>query len=153
MKTKICKHLLLLTLVAGIFSCGKETQSSTQGGGTFKLRVTITPALQSGEDLQNFGTNQFMFAFGSSIYNWIGITASAPLSGYETDEVSVTKGQNISCTLGLNSSYDLVCRTVQIDAVLNGKVIKTVSKNMGQNGNMLTYCKDGISSTVNFIIP
>jgi hypothetical protein len=150
MKTIICKHLVLLTLVSGIFSCGKETQSSTQGGGTLKFNVTITPALQSGMNQQTYQSNQFAFFSGVNMYSWSGDTN---LGNYTSDELSVTKGQNIPCTIYLYSVYDLICRTVQIDAVLNGKVMKTVTKNMGHNGSLYTYCKDGIQSSVNFIIP
>lgn len=147
--TMLCASLLL---TIGFFSCGKETQSTTQGGGTFVIKATITPPLQFGKSTAQFPTYNAFQLWGSGFQSkWDGSSNSTDLSEILSDEISVTSGQNFSCLISCNNGYDLVCRTIKLEGIQNGKVIKTYSINMGQKqGGEL--CIDGITSQKSFII-
>lgn len=149
---------IILTIL--IFSCGKETQSSTQGGGLFKLRYTITPALQNGKNPTGDGNSFLSFCNSSPslaglTLSWIGFTSNNPCSTLETNEFAVTKGQNVTIqSITIGNSYDDQCRTLKIEAFINGKVFNTVVKEMGYyRTNTLIKCKDVDQNSVNYIIP
>jgi hypothetical protein len=87
--------------------------------------------------------------FHGSTYN-----ESNTLSNWEGQEVSVTKGQNIPVMIGLNSLYDLKCRKVLLEGFLDGKLLKSVSLELGQTSAVpIVNCKDQQTTTINFIIP
>jgi hypothetical protein len=134
-------------------SCGKETQNTTQGGGVFKVRVTIDPPLQSGT-APNGGSNAILFNItGVATYTWYGNQRTNALSTIETDELSVTTGQNISIWLqSFSNTYDFMCRTVKIEALQNGKVNETHIFSLGFNNDYTKLCGDGASVSKNFII-
>ena len=153
--TKLGTAILLAVLV---FSCGKETQATTQGGGMFKIRYTITPALQNeGTPFQSMFTAQCLSpGFESMSVFWYGHLVTKPLSTIETYEYSVTKGQNISIPgIGCYNGLNLICRTVKIEGIINGKVFQTLTKELGMlSTTPAVYCKDQeTSSGFNFIIP
>lgn len=147
------KKTLYLLFSATLFTalllgCGKETQSSTQGGGLFKFKVTITPPLQSGKSDQLQITTTPI----ALIYQWFGLTSSTNLSLYESQEYSVSKGQNVSATFYLGNS-DNACRQVTVVGLIDNKVFKTETLEMGvKSANPPIYCKDQ-NPTINFIIP
>ena len=76
-------------------------------------------------------------------------------SGEITPEYAVTKGQNFTVSLMVNNQVSLECKTVTIDAILNGSVIDTKVFELGfkQYPSPLEYCKDGSGKSLNYIIP
>jgi hypothetical protein len=158
MKLKVNLILTALILTLIFYSCGKETQSSTQGGGLFKIRYTITPQLDFGY-VNNYNNifqtfNNIQGLTGLNIM-WVGGQQSSPLSTIETIELSTTKGQNISTNTFLTNSINRICHTVKIEGIINGKVFQTFSKEYGTTGTGLNAvnCKDQGQTAVNFIIP
>ncbi len=138
---------LTLTL---IISCGKENQTSTNGGGVFKVRVTIDPPLQPG--LNSGAYNSIGISVSTTTKSWTGIQQTKQLSTIETDEISVTKGQNIQFTISsFLNNYDRICRTIKYEAIQNGKVNETHIASLGiDNSGMI--CADGLMINKNFII-
>jgi hypothetical protein len=153
MLKNIFRFFIALIIVISIMSCGKETQSSTQGGGLFKVRIEINPPLQKG--VNQIYTNAFTCNGPlAQIKQWNGSVANSDFDNYESQEVSVTKGQNISIIIGLNSSFDYKCRSVKIYGIINGNIFNTLTKEMGfssTNPNLL--CTDESGQAINFIIP
>jgi hypothetical protein len=151
---KIIPPILALVCTMIMFSCGKETQSSTQGGGTCKIRITITPEIPT---KSRFGSSDYVNSFSSLtpvvLLQWIG-SQGYPLSTIESPEFSVTKGQNITCGSTSISNYDGICRSVKIECLLNNKSINAFTKELGiKDLGQSTMCKDAANSAVNFIIP
>lgn len=148
---------MFFALIVGILSCDKE-----DGGGKLTFKVTITPALQKGGNTNTIAYqtlyNMFGFHVGKDVKNldshylWIGYQEDQSLGSYEK-ELTVSKGQNITCLVQVYNQYDYVCRNVQIDALLNGTVIKKFTKNMGSKSSLNVDCKDGEEDTINLIIP
>ena len=89
--TKLGTAILLAVLV---FSCGKETQTTTQGGGKFIIKATFTPPLQFGKIVSAYNSTR-IWGLGFDIM-WDGISKQYDLSELTTDELSVTSGQNIA---------------------------------------------------------
>jgi hypothetical protein len=154
------KKFILIGCVATLFTiflfgCGKETQSSTQGGGLFKWRVSVTPALTTGLG-GPLGMENALHVMSYSNYVWDGKNATAPFSVYEDlNEFSVTKGQNLSVMVYLYNRKDLGCRQVKLEGLINGKVFKTFDFETGFKSitnSQLVGCGQS-QSTYNFIIP
>jgi hypothetical protein len=142
--------LLSFLLSLGLFSCGKETQSTTQGGGVFKVRITIDPPLQSGMSATS-GFNLVTIQVASALKSWSGTQQTAPLSTFETDEISVTSGQNVQFFISqFINLYDRNCRSVKYEAIQNGKINETHTLSLGYNGTL--SCADGMTVSKNFII-
>ncbi|MBM3399752.1 MAG: hypothetical protein FJY15_04205 [Bacteroidetes bacterium] len=142
-----------LLLTALIVSCGKETQSSTQGGGICKIRTTITPPLQTGET----GLGQSNFFYASTpvgIISWNGVGQTSALASIESQEFSVTKGQNVTFYItDFINFYDFVCRQVKVEFLIDNKVKKTeILLEFGFTSVNMS-CKDGYMKTLNFIVP
>lgn len=139
---KLISTAVLLAVL--VFSCGKETQSTTQGGGTFYVRVTINPPLQ-------FGVNPLGNYVGigclTSTKTWNSQNQTSNLTSLQCDEVTVTSGQNIQATFMLRTLYDHQCRNVLLEGVQNGKVIKSYTYEIGDNS-----CKDLFQQFPNFIM-
>jgi hypothetical protein len=154
MKKRFTIFTTTLLLTALIVSCGKETQSSTQGGGMFKVRVTITPPLNNGGAIGN--SNTFAVLLPEN-YQWNGYLQSSSLSSWQSQEISVTKGQNVQTNLAINTYFDLKCRQVKFEGILNGNVIKTIDLELGQTSiSPPVNCKDQVTGTylsINSIIP
>ena len=140
---KPLSKVILLTSLFLFNSCDNETPATISGGGRIKFDISISPPLKTGETLQCFlPTGQIL-----------GVTEG--YSGEITPEYAVTKGQNFTVSLMVNNQVSLECKTVTIDAILNGSVIDTKVFEMGykQYPSPLEYCKDGFSKSVNYIIP
>ncbi len=142
--------LLSFLLSLGLFSCGKETQSTTQGGGTFICKVSISPPLQAGS-VSSGQYNTIQIWGGGFLSKWDGSANSVSLSELSSDPISVTSGQNVTCYLFVANSYDLACRTITIDGIQNGKTIKSYTLSMGSSGATMP-CTDGIQNQKTFII-
>ena len=143
---------LLFVIAISMFfsSCGKETQSTTQGGGVFKVRITIDPPLQSGMSATS-GFNLVTIQVASALKSWSGTQQTAPLSTFETDEISVTSGQNVQFFISqFINLYDRNCRSVKYEAIQNGKINETHTLSLGYNGTL--YCADGMTVSKNFIM-
>ena len=149
---KISPVILALVCTFIIFSCGKETQSTTQGGGTFNLKLTISPPLQFGKNAS--GQINTLFMQTTNIQKqWSGNGASQSLSQVISDDISVTSGQNVFCIIQISNQYDFACRTITAEGIQNGKVIKTYTLEQGyKDATTLSLCLDGITITKNFII-
>ncbi len=126
---------ILFTIL--IFSCGKENQSSNQGG-KFYVKATISPPLQ-------LGKNMFQIAFVDiiNLKQWNGITGSKPCSELSSFEADVTGGQEIKVEIICQNNEDYLCRTVTLQGILNGNVIKTYSLSMGNDKTNSNFCPDG----------
>ena len=140
------KPLIKVMLLTSLFlfnSCDNETPATVSGGGRIKLDISILPPLKPGETFQALTT-------GGQIQ-----AVTEGYSGEITPEYAVTKGQNLTAMLMVNNLVSLICKTVTIDAVLNGSVIDTKVFEMGykQYPSPIEYCKDGLSKSVNYIIP
>lgn len=151
MKNKLIIFITAILFTSLVISCGKETQATTQGGGTFIVRVKISPSLQTGTAGQIPQSNMIQVWGGGFATTWNGSSQTQSLSEISTDEISVTSGQNLPVYCILNNAYDFNCRTVTIEGLQNGKVIKTFVLNMGQKPGSL-MCTDGIQINKNFII-
>ena len=128
---KFIPPILALVCTMILFSCGKETQSSTQGGGTCKISFTITPEMPIKGTL--LGTEYFStFAAVTpvALLRWSGATGM-PLASIESPEFSVTKGQNVVIEGIEVNNYDDQCRTVKIECIVNNKIINSFSKELG----------------------
>lgn len=144
--TKLGTAILLAVLV---FSCGKETQTTTQGGGRFIIKATFTPPLQFGQIVSKYNSTR-MYGIGFDVM-WDGVSKLYDLFELTTDELSVTSGQNIAFYFNLSNGYDFQCRNVKIEGIQNGKVIKTYNFSMGYS-SPTTYCNDGLGINKNFIV-
>ena len=139
--TKLGTAILLAVLV---FSCGKETQTTTQGGGKLKLFLTSTPTNTNGvinmPNIFNPGTLQ-------------GAYADTKRNGkVETDEFAVTQGQNFQVTLYGGTATG--CTTLKLEAYVNGKLIQTITHTAGGTAGTTT-CEYPASSLMTgvFSIP
>ena len=140
---KPLSKVILLTSLFLFNSCDNETPATISGGGRIKFDISISPPLKTGE------TFQVILTTGQIL----GVTEG--YSGETTPEYAVTKGQNLTAMLMVNNQVSVICKTVTIDAILNGSVIDTKVFEMGykQYPSPLEYCKDGFSKSVNYIIP
>lgn len=113
MMSNAIKSIGIAFAILLLSSCGKETQNTTQGGGVFKVRVTIDPPLQSGAPTTG-STNSIALLVSSSGKVWSGGQQTGPLSTLETDEISVTSGQNVQFFISTFSNmFDRICRTIK----------------------------------------
>lgn len=134
-----------------ITSCGKETQASTKGGGIFKVRLTIDPPLQPGKSvIETY--NYLTMSIANSSKGWGGINQTKPLTTLETDQISVTSGQNIMFTILFSNAFDSQCRTIKCEAIQNGKTNEIIYLSMGTVKNGNSPCEDGLNITKNFIM-
>lgn len=102
-------------------SCGKETQSSTQGGGKLVIKLISSPANNTeGIVVGN------MFNSGTSVKIYLPIINSGKVV---TDTFNVTKGQNFPIIIygGITTS----CATISVEAYLDGQLYKTKIFNVG----------------------
>jgi len=130
--TKLGTAILLAVLV---FSCGKETQTTTQGSGKLKLVLTSTPTNTGGEIIM-----PNIFNPGTSQGRYIDIKKNGKV---ETDEFAVTKGQNFSVMLYGGTATG--CTTLKLEAFVDGKLIQTITHTAGGSPGTTT-CEYPISS-------
>ena len=150
-KMNIRRFLVSICLTILVVACGKETQSSTQGGGKFVVRVKFSPSLQVGTSGQA-GTSNSIMVWGAGFSSrWDGVNQSQALSEITTDEISVTSGQNLPVYITMGNMFDRNCRTVTLEGIQNGKVIKTYNLSLGYKSD-LSICVDGLQANKNFII-
>jgi len=148
MRFKTIAFALIVSSAVFILGCDDEDSSTIGGGGRIYFEATVSPPIDSA-----------VFQFGSptALYQ----TTSAALVGgtYTTDELAVTKGQNLpvyvwlSYTNYINGSR---CSNVQIKAFLNGSQIDVRTYNMGNyvSGSIFAPpCPDGYQKNYNLIIP
>jgi hypothetical protein len=149
--TKLGTAIILAVLV---FSCGKESQSTTQGGGTFIVRAKISPPLQSGKTIQSQvsvynGISLWGLGFSTT---WDGSAQTQGISEIISNEISVTSGQNVMAYIRISNLYDFTCRTITLEGIQNGKIIKSYTLNMGYNGSPSAFCTGQLSQNRNFIM-
>jgi hypothetical protein len=145
----IMKNLVFILSISALFlfnSCDNETPSTVSGGGRIKFDISISPALKTNDMFQAQG--------GVFLLN----VNTAGYSGGTTDEIAVTKGQNLPLTVSfINPSTPYGCHTLTIKAILNGTVFDTKVLEMGIKSVSPTtgteFCKDQTSKTLNYIIP
>jgi hypothetical protein len=114
--------IAIFSLLLG--SCGKETQSTTQGGGKLVIKLRSSPANNTeGIVIGN------MFNVGTSVKFYVPKKNSGLVL---TDTFNVTAGQNFPIALfgGVTNS----CSNITVEAYLNGKLYKTKTFNVGGNG-------------------
>lgn len=154
---QITPPIFALVCTMLMFSCGKETQSSTQGGGIFKIKFTVSPPLPIGlaGTAPYTGHNTFLANIVTlQILGWNGKDATSPLSTLETNEFSVTKGQNVNVFQLQIGNFDNVCRTVKCEGLLNGKTTQVFSRELGAKDYVKSInCKDVQNPGVIFVIP
>jgi hypothetical protein len=151
-----------------LFGCGKETQSSTQGGGLFKYKVTISPSLDTGMGpaiymgvlLPRVTVNMVTISAATgSGYVWHGQTEPKPFSVYEDrNEFSVTKGQNIAVYVNIGNQKNPGCIQIRVDGYIDGKIFKTFNAQGGYQTYTYptgVYCPNSNNGfqQFNFIIP
>lgn len=153
---KIIPPILALVCTIIFFSCGKETQSTTQGGGICKIKITISPEIPITSKFNGVESQNSFISFWplpATTLQWSGASGYA-LSTIESPEFSVTKGQNVSSSGTSISNYDGICRTVNIECFVNNKSVGLFTKELGiKSTSPYSLCKDQGNSTVNFIIP
>ncbi len=150
------KKISVLLIVLSIFfnACDDETVDTIAGGGRFQVAVTVTPPLNiDGNTSNGIEDNCFFFITTTTSVSYF-FKQSSP-SYLITDEQSVTKGQTIIIqNFALQTLQSLSCRSVKIDFILNGNIVRTENYNMGYNGSTTTLCADGEGlSSLSYIIP
>ena len=150
MRFKTIAFALIVSSAVFILGCDDEDSSTIGGGGRIYFEATVSPPMDSAT-----------FSFGSGILTYFSVNngGTFQLIGgtYTTDEMSVTKGQNLPCIVGLSTPFSTAgsnapCSNVQIKTYLNGSVFDDRTYNMG--GNSTTNpCPDGTGQTYNLIIP
>lgn len=146
--------ILAISLCLIFFSCDDETPSTVQGGGRLTFEVTVDPPLDTG--ITGLGrTNSISIVTAFTSIGWSGMIATNQFTSGISEEISVTKGQNIGLNISLDNTYDYVCRDVTVLARINGSVFDTRLNSMGliQPTTQIQYCNDGTSISHNFIIP
>jgi len=136
--------LSVIIVFGSLNGCSEDDESVNDiGGGKFKLEVTISPPLENGDIFQLLSPSYSIYA------------TTAGYTGEITPEAAVNKGQNVYVRLDFVSQLSPRCRTIEVDAVLNGSVIDTKVFEMGykQYPSPIEYCEDGVSKSVNYIIP
>lgn len=152
---KVITTSIILTVF--ILSCSKEKQSSTQGGGLFKFKVTFNPPIPNNPAIADKVNLVYIYTNlpELGIYNWVTSSSNPkpePFTNYESPEISVTKGQNVSITgISLTNFGDLGCVQTKIEGIQNSRITKTVILNLGYS-NATTQCKDFNNTKINFII-
>ena len=146
--TMLCASLLL---TIGFFSCGKETQSTTKSSIKFYVKVRVSPPLQSGQNVNVGSNNNLKIYNGSEETRWYGVSETLSLSELNSKEITVNSGLTYGVNVSLYNQYDLKCRTITLEGIQNGKVIKSYVVNMGASPSG-TECKDGGSVYRTFII-
>lgn len=109
-------------LVAILTSCGKETQSTTQGGGKLQIKLSSVPA----NNTEAIGV-PLLFSAGTSVKYYLPTKLND--GKVVTDTFSVTKGQNFPIWIfGGNATS---CSNILIEVYLDGKIYKSKSFNVG----------------------
>jgi hypothetical protein len=164
MKKLFTIYTTTLLLTALVVSCGKETKSSEKGGGMCKIRVTVNPPLQPGDSRITDGSSGLNVNFigyntGWDNFYWTGNAQTSAFNSGETKEHFAPKGVNIRFDLGIANTFDIVCRQVKVEFLIDNNVKITELLEMGYSQFELTpvayhvYCKDKTDRVFNFIVP
>lgn len=153
------KNIKILTvtsfLVLWLFSCDKEAQKSQQGGGLFKFKIYVSLPLQHGLNGSSVSFNNIIINTNTTIgLWWMGQSNNIQFADWTSEEISVVKEQNISVSLSLTNAYDNVCRSLKIEGIQNGKILKSMTYELGRSNSTppITYCKDGSGININFVV-
>ena len=142
--------LFILTLsLISFFSCGKETQSSTQGGGQIYIKLTSSPA-------NNTEAIFVPAVFGEYGMNKIYYPKTVNSGIITTDSFNVVKGQNFPITI--SGGNTTTCSNILVEVFLDGKPYKSrifsVGGNpTGFNGGPSNICSYAASSASSAGIP
>ena len=144
------KNLVFIISISALFlfnSCDNETPSTVSGGGRIKFDISISPPLGAGSIL-----------LAQSVTGSLILASNVGYSGGTTDEIAVTKGQNLPLTVTFsNGTAPYGCCTLTIKAILNGTVFDTKVLEVGiksySTPTGFEYCKDLTGKTLNYIIP
>ncbi len=132
-------YIILLVLTSmSFFSC--DDQTSIEGGGRVYATMTISPAFNYPLEVGHILCNS---AFKGSSQN--------NSSFLQTDESSVTKGQNVNVS-GQVYTPSGGCKDITIKLYHNGNVVRTENYTMGGGGSNYS-CGDGVNVYINWIVP
>jgi hypothetical protein len=112
--------LLFTTLILG--SCGKETQSTTQGGGKLYIKLTSSPA-------NNTEAIFVPAVFGEFGMNKIYYPKTINSGIITTDSFNVVKGQNFPITISGGNTTS--CSNILVEVFLDGKLYRTRNFSVG----------------------
>jgi hypothetical protein len=147
MKLKNYATLFLTATFLSFYSC--DDQNNIEGGGRVYATMAITPALEADGNYGNGEDNAKLWITGTQFV----LSNLNNLALLQTDEIAVTKGQNVNMVTMLETSQSLSCRNVTIKLYHNNNIVKTETYNMGYNGNTYTFCSEGGSNQFNWIVP
>jgi len=145
MRFKTIAFALIVSSAVFILGCDDEDSSTVGGGGRISFQVTVNPPLDSA----------FVVLTASGVGGYLSETTPfGTVSGFTTDELAVTKGQNLALEiLAFSASFVNTCSNVQVKALLNGSQFDVRTFNMGGGEDNPTSCPDGFGQTYNLIIP
>ena len=146
MRFKTIAFTLIVSSAVFILGCDDEDSSTIGGGGRLSFQVTLNPPLDSASVSFSAGNT-------GGILNE-STPGIGTVSGFTTDELAVTKGQNLALEITVFSgSFVNTCSNVQVKALLNGSQFDVRTFNMGGGEDNPTSCPDGFGQTYNLIIP
>ena len=109
-------------LIAMLTSCGKETQSTTEGAGKLYIKLSSVPA----NNTEAIGIPS-LFSAGTSVKYYLPTKLND--GKVETDTFSVTKGQNFP--IWVFGGNNISCSNILVEVYLDGKIYKSKSFNVG----------------------
>jgi hypothetical protein len=148
MRFKTIAFTLIVSSAVFILGCDDEDSSTIGGGGRLSFQVTLNPPLDSASVSFSAGNT-------GGILNE-STPGIGTVSGFTTDELAVTKGQNLEVFIHVASAHLTdYCSNVQVKALLNGSQFNVRTYNMGgaPTGTNPNTCPDGYEQEYNFIIP
>ena len=141
MRFKTIAFALIVSSAVFILGCDDEDSSTIGGGGRISFQVTFNPPIDSAS------ASFLAFGVGGTLAE--SATLYSTVSGFTTDELAVTKGQNLTVQITAGSfSNNQPCSNAQVKALLNGSQFDVRTYSMG-TGN----CPDGSFQQYNLIIP
>lgn len=147
MRFKTIAFALIVSSAVFILGCDDEDSSTIGGGGMLSFQVTLNPPLD---------TALVAFAVGYPGAILSETTPIGTVSGFTTDELAVTKGQNLEVFIRVASAHlTNYCSNVQVKALLNGSQFNVRTYNMGgaPTGANPNTCPDGYEQEYNLIVP
>ena len=130
-------------------SCGKETQSTTQGGGKIYIKLTSSPA-------NNTEAIFVPVVFGEFGMNKIYYPKTVNSGIITTDSFNVVKGQNFPITISGGNTTS--CSNILVEVFLDGKLYKSRIFSVGGiptgfNGGPSSICSYAASQSFSGGIP
>ena len=143
MRFKTIAFALIVSSAVFILGCDDEDSSTIGGGGRIYFKVTFNPPLDSA----------YAYIFSGAVSATTPPTQRVTVTELTTDEMAVTKGQNLPVSINAQSLHPSnYCSTVQVKAFLNGSQFDVHTYNMGGVTPPRT-CPDGFQQNYNLIIP